>query len=156
MGCEVKLGKRFVFASVSCGPSKFCGHQQACDSLSTFNIPTPTSPHLTTRSTFTLDHARIGHPRQHPPPFSLAKAHSGARYTPLHTHSHTTSHQQPLLNRRIPTKCLAEAFVEDVVVDAAGSARPRASTLAQCHSTSTRSLRKSSRSRRRTRTTSFR
>ena len=151
---EVQLGRRFAFASVRCGPSKFRGHQQACDSLPTFT--SLQQPHLTTRSTFALDHARIGRPRQHPSPFPLAKAHSGALSTPLYTHSHTTSHHQPLLNRRIPTKCLAEAFVEDVVVDAAGSARPRASTLAQSHSTSTRSLRKSSRSRRRTRTTSFR
>lgn len=150
---EVQLGRRFAFASVRCGPSKFRGHQQACDSLPTFT--SLQQPHLTTRSTFALDHARIGRPRQHPSPFPLAKAHSGALSTPLYTHSHTTSRPQPLSTHHIPKTCLAEA-VEALVVDAAGSARPRASILARSHSTSTRSLRKSSRSRRRTRTTSFR
>lgn len=143
----------FAFASGSCGPSKF---RSINKHVTAFVLqPSLDQPHFTPRrSTFTLDHARIGHPRQHPPPFPLAKAHLCAFPRLYNTRSHTTSSNLSPTHR-IPQTCLVEA-VEAVVVDAAGSARPHASTLAQFRSTSTRSLRKSSQSRRRIRTTSFR
>jgi len=72
------------------GPSKFRGINKH---VTAFVLqPSLHQPQLTTRLTFTLDHARIGHPRQHPSPFPLATAHPSALLRLYNTRSHTTSH----------------------------------------------------------------